>query len=209
MNAPLRLEFPRRPRDLRSPHLGEGDPQQTVPHHDVMENVDGVAATSGFATARSESADGARSMWMTFGEMLQRRVVAPVRNAGRNFSMTGSMTTPAPTAPTLFPPDVQQAMVVHQTRQSLISPQHGRRPEEEGSISSVNQEAIMEEVRKQVSLAMQGRDQEVNLLRQRNHELERALSEANTAIRTYGAGETCTSAMARPGGPQGPQQSTW
>ena len=76
MNAPLRLEFPRRPRDLPHPHLGEGNPQQGTPYHDVMENVDGVAATSGFATARSESADGARSMWMTFGEMLQRRVVA-------------------------------------------------------------------------------------------------------------------------------------
>ena len=48
----------------------------------------------------------------------------------------------------------------------------------------------MEEVKRQVALAMQGRDQEVTALKQRNEQLERALMEANTAMRTMKTGGT-------------------
>ncbi|CAE6957296.1 GIP [Symbiodinium sp. CCMP2592] len=80
---------------------------------------------------------------------------------------------------TLFTPDMQQAMAMHQSRSSLISPRQ-RRQEEDASSSSVNQETILEEVRRQVALAMQGRDREVSTLKMKNEELERALMEANT-----------------------------
>ena len=49
---------------------------------------------------------------------------------------------------------------------------------------------VMEEVKRQVALAMQGRDQEVTALKQRNEQLERALMEANTAMRTMRTGGT-------------------
>ncbi|CAE7800489.1 unnamed protein product [Symbiodinium sp. CCMP2592] len=70
---------------------------------------------------------------------------------------------------------------VHQTRDTLISPQR-RRPDEDGSASSLNQDMVLDEVRRQVQLAMQGRDQEVHALKQRNEELERALAEANSDL---------------------------
>ena len=57
----------------------------------------------------------------------------------------------------------------------MINPQH-RRQQDETSSGSVNQEMIMDEVKRQVTLAMHGRDQEVVSLRQRNKELEHALA---------------------------------
>ena len=75
-------------------------------------------------------------------------------------------------------------MEVHSSRPSLISPQH-RRQEEEASSSSLNQDMIMDEVKRQVARAMQDRDQEVVSLKQKNKDLERALVEANKAMRIY------------------------
>ena len=57
----------------------------------------------------------------------------------------------------------------------MINPQH-RRQQDETSSGSVNQEMIMDEAKRQVTLAMHGRDQEVVSLRQRNKELEHALA---------------------------------
>ena len=106
-------------------------------------------------------------------------------------TVTNGMSSVAPQASqaALFSPDIQQAMAVHQSRNSLISPRQ-RHQEEEASSSSVNQEMVMEEVKRQVALAMQGRDQEVTALKQRNEQLERALMEANTAMRTMRTGGT-------------------
>ncbi|CAE7216076.1 Cfap91 [Symbiodinium sp. CCMP2592] len=49
--------------------------------------------------------------------------------------------------------------------------------EEDGSSSSLNQDMILEEVRRQVQVAMRGRDQEVAALRHKNEQLELALKE--------------------------------
>ncbi|CAE7342039.1 GIP, partial [Symbiodinium sp. CCMP2456] len=49
---------------------------------------------------------------------------------------------------------------------------------------------VMEEVKKQVAMAMHGRDKELATLKERNQDLERALSEANTAMRAIGSGVT-------------------
>ncbi|CAE7684535.1 TY5A, partial [Symbiodinium sp. KB8] len=90
-------------------------------------------------------------------------------------------------------------MEVHAARPSLISPQHHRRQEEDASSSSVNQDMILEEVRRQVAVAMQDRDREVVSLKQKNKELEEALIEANKAMRQkVGAGETQSSSAVRP-----------
>ncbi|CAE7938539.1 TY1B-JR1 [Symbiodinium necroappetens] len=141
-----------------------------------------------------------RSIWMNFGEMFQRRVVAPVVNVGRSLSTSGGGQHSAEGPQrSLLPADVQRAMEVHNTRPSLISPQHHRRQEEDASSSSVNQDMILEEVRRQVAVAMQGRDREVVSLKQKNKELEEALIEANKAMRqSVGAGEAQSSSAVRP-----------
>ncbi|CAE7295400.1 TY5A, partial [Symbiodinium sp. CCMP2592] len=94
---------------------------------------------------------------------------------------------------------MQPALQAHQAQDSLISPQR-RRPDEDGSASSLNQDMVLEEVRRQVHMAMQGRDQEVRALKQRNEELERALVEANSVMRVYGSGGGSRPATAEPGG---------
>ena len=177
----LRLEAPRRPRQL---------PQ--VPQLPEQERAaEPVATADSFMSARSSETveGGVRNVWMSFGEMFQRRFVNPVRSfAGQSTSMLSG--------------EMQQAMQVHSTRDTLISPQR-RRVEEDGSSSSLNQDMILEEVRRQVGEAMRGRDQEVHLLRQRNEELERALVEANTVMRARGAGGEVRSTTTESGGAQG------
>ena len=150
-----------------------------------------VATADSFMSARSSETveGGVRNVWMSFGEMFQRRFVNPVRSfAGQSTSMLSG--------------EMQQAMQVHATRDTLISLQR-RRAEEDGSSSSLNQDMILEEVRRQVGEAMRGRDQEVHLLRQRNEELERALVEANTVMRARGAGGGVQSTTTESGGAQG------
>ena len=177
----LRLEAPRRPRQL--PEVPQLQEQERA--------AEPVATADSFMSARSSETveGGVRNVWMSFGEMFQRRFVNPVRSfAGQSTSMLSG--------------EMQQAMQVHATRDTLISPQR-KRAEEDGSSSSLNQDMILEEVRRQVGEAMRGRDQEVHLLRQRNEELERALVEANTVMRARGAGGGVQSTTTESGGAQG------
>ncbi|OLQ12084.1 Copia protein [Symbiodinium microadriaticum] len=177
----VRLEAPRRPRQL--PEVPQLQEQERA--------AEPVATADSFMSARSSETveGGVRNVWMSFGEMFQRRFVNPVRSfAGQSTSMLSG--------------EMQQAMQVHATRDTLISLQRIR-AEEDGSSSSLNQDMILEEVRRQVGEAMRGRDQEVHLLRQRNEELERALVEANTVMRARGAGGGVQSTTTESGGAQG------
>ena len=56
----------------------------------------------------------------------------------------------------------------------------------------------MDEVKRQVAMAMQGRDQEVVSLRQKNKDLEQALVEANKAMRDLRVGEMQSNPTVRP-----------
>ena len=160
----------------------------------------GFTSAQSYVSAQSQEVTegNARSVWLSFGEMFQRRVVAPVMNAGKSFtgSTSGQGVAGSSTGP-LFSSEVQRAMEAHRTRPSSISPQH-RRQEEEASSSSVNQEMIMDEVKRQVAMAMQGRDQEVVSLRQKNKDLEQALVEANKAMRDLRVGEMQSNPTVRP-----------
>ena len=160
----------------------------------------GFTSAQSYVSAQSQEVTegNARNVWLSFGEMFQRRAVAPVMNAGKSFtgSTSGQGVAGSSTGP-LFSSEVQRAMEAHRTRPSLISPQH-RRQEEEASSSSVNQEMIMDEVKRQVAMAMQGRDQEVVSLRQKNKDLEQALVEANKAMRDLRVGEMQSNPTVRP-----------
>ena len=193
----LRLEAPRRPRLIYGPP-GQG---QDGVGDDVHATGPALSTVESFASARSHGTveGGSRNVWWSFGEVFQRRVVDPVMNVGRTLSSTTPARPTTTTQQQLFQGDMQQALQVHQTRDSLISPQR-RRQDEEGSASSLNQDMVLEEVRRQVQLAMQGRDQEVHALKQRNEELERALVEANSVMRVYGSGGGSRPAVAEPGG---------
>ena len=212
-HPPLRLSAPRRPAALQELHQGDAlqRPEAGVSRVEVPVEHEGngqfgtpgtITSAHSFVSAQSqETQEGAvRSVWMNFGEMFQRRVVAPVVNVGRSLSTSGSGHQSAGGQQrSLLPADVQRAMEVHSTRPSLISPQHHRRQEEDASSSSVNQDMILEEVRRQVAVAMQGRDREVVSLKQKNKELEEALIEANKAMRqSVGAGGTQSSSAVRP-----------
>ena len=195
-HVPLRLQSPRRPRQ-EPPSLPEPVQPQPPPELQTVNVLadDDEAVTlrrsASFVSAHSqeERDGGVRNAWATFGEMFQRRFLGPVMNVGRTVTMTTSSRGSSEQPQTLFSTEMQQAMSVHQSRASLISPQHHRQ-EEEASSSSVNQEMILEEVRRQVAMAMQGRDTEVMALRQKNLELEQALVEANTAMRAISSGAT-------------------
>ena len=178
---------------------------QIIQSDEVVEGARGaqgvarpLPTTESFHTVRSQETTehGVRSYWLSIGDMFQRRVIDPM---GRLTSGMTTTTTPnqRSSAP-LIPRDLQQAMATHQSRNSLISLQH-RRQEEKASSSSVNQEMVLEEVKRQVALAMHGRDQEVISLKQRNEELERALAEANSAMCAIGNGGT----LSGPTGDQG------
>ena len=170
---PLRLSTPRRPAALRefeqqleSPgqvaEVPEGD-VQGEPGRDQFLSPGAMTSAQSYVSAQSQEVqEGAsRSLWMNFGEMFQRRVVAPVVNAGRSLTTSANAQGPMEASTSsLFSSEVQRALEFHRSRPSLISPQHCRQ-EEEASSSSVNQEMIMDEVKRQVAMAMQGRDQEV------------------------------------------------
>ena len=195
----LRLAAPRQPRSTsftmpsaQEPLL-QGPPppmlnlQELRQHTEVQHGTDSSAESFMSARSQETALGSARSYFMSFGQMFQRRVVDPVFGAGR-----ASM---ASIEHDILSPELRHAMAEHQARPSLVSSQHRRGQEEEGSSSSLNQEMVMDEVRRQVQLAMQGRDQEVSVLRKKNEELEKALVEANNAIRAYGSGGATAAAL--------------
>ena len=122
-------------------------------------------------------------------EVLHRRVVAPVMGqVGGQPDMGGNTragtspwhspnpeTTPAQTP--LMSPEIRQAMAEWTARPTAMTsrPSAPLVARDDSSSASLSQEQIMEEVRKQVQVAMVGRDAEVKDLRSQNSELRQAL----------------------------------
>ena len=74
-------------------------------------------------------------------------------------------------------PENRRAMAAWTARPSILTtPLPPERPQnDDSSAASVNQEVVMEEVKKQVQLAMRSRDSELQALKSQNEELQRAL----------------------------------
>ena len=125
--------------------------------------------------------------WARMSEVLQRRVVSPmmeqVHSAGVGRAPHNPDASPTsvwhsqPSSPTdggpqLIPQDLRQAMTSWTARPSLITPRPRRTvPAEDSSNASVNQEAVMEEVKRQVKLALDERESESRRLAEENREL--------------------------------------
>ena len=106
--------------------------------------------------------------WTRVSEVLQRRVVSPVMEqvqaagvprlgtpeASPTSVWHSQPTTPTEAAPPLMSPDLRQAMTSWTTRPSLLTPKPRRAVGEESSSGSINQEAVAEEVKRQVRLAL-------------------------------------------------------
>ena len=91
---------------------------------------------------------------------------------------------PAPTG--LMQPAVARAMYEWTSRASLLTPtpaQPYREPEQTSQTSSIPQEVILEEVRKQVTEAMKGKDGELRDLKTQNEELRVALRESLNMVK--------------------------
>ena len=136
-----------------------------------------VTATGGYMDEGSEQRS-TRSMMLSFGQMMRRRVVAPMEQLGyQAWHAVGGPGRDRARQEPLLPQELQRAMNVHTERASLISPQH-QSPGEDTSSASLNQEVVVEEVRRQVRAALAGREAEIQELRRRNEELQQALREA-------------------------------
>ena len=157
-NFPLRSEAPPLPQHLRS---------------DLSQSSSRAGVLAGLARA---------------GQALRRRVVdpmiqqvarTPVQNPSPSMSPgdDGHCHGSVPLNEGVFPPAVAEAMHEWTTRPSLIAPGppgalHGR---DESSASSLSPELIMEEVRKQVQIAMAEKNNELQDLKKQNDLLRRAL----------------------------------
>ncbi|CAE7253909.1 TY2B-C [Symbiodinium sp. CCMP2592] len=141
-----------------------GSPQSVLPREDEGRSQNGWSVTR-------------------ISEVLHRRFVAPV------LEHVGGSDRPVGPSPTWHSPSNQgfeeQPLMTAETRQamaewtarptSLTLPVGERVHRDDSSAGSVNREAVMEEVKRQVQLAMQSRDQEVRTLKDQNEELKRAL----------------------------------
>ena len=119
-----------------------------------------------------------------FSEVLHRRLVAPVLE---HVGVTERVQEPS-SCPTWHSPSGRTApepLMTTETRQamaswtarptSLTTPMAPVPPRDDSSNRSMDQEVIMEEVKRQVQLAMQGRDSELSSLKMENNELSKAL----------------------------------
>ncbi|OLP93247.1 hypothetical protein AK812_SmicGene24892 [Symbiodinium microadriaticum] len=133
--------------------------------------------------AEHESERGASAWSVTrISEVLHRRIVAPMMGQGAaDPPPTPSWQSPvnqsAPVEPPLMSPESRRAMAAWTARPSILTtPVVPDKPQnDDSSAASVNHDLVMEEVRKQVQLAMQGRDSELHALKTQNEELRRAL----------------------------------
>ena len=150
--------------------------------------------------SEGESAGG---MWSVtrISEVLHRRIVAPMMGQGAQTAAPPSMspTWQSPVAASSPPgqvltPEDRRAMAAWTARPSILTtPTAPERPQnDDSSAASLSQELVMEEVRKQVQLAMQGRDSELQALKAQNEELQRALEASaqllNDVVQSGGGG---------------------
>ena len=145
------------------------------------------------------------------GQAIRRRVVDPVLQHV-------TRTPPPPTAyaagdghyggtqasRSAFPPTVAEAMQEWTARTSLLTPgPQGPLPlQEESSASSISPEMVMEEVKKQVHLAMASKDLELQELRQQNEALRRAAQQSSRLFGEDGGSDARVS-VERPRGSSG------
>ena len=127
----------------------------------------------------------APTWWTRVSEVLQRRVVSPVleqvQSAGvpRLSTAEASPTsvwhsqpaTPTEHAQPLMSHDLRQAMTSWTSRPSLLTPRPRRTAGEESSSGSINQEAVAEEVKRQVQLALSERESATRRLEEENQQL--------------------------------------
>ncbi|CAE7392349.1 RE1 [Symbiodinium natans] len=111
-------------------------------------------------------------------------------------------TTPEPreAGTPLMEPAMQQAMQEWTQRTSLLQPRQDLfgSPAEHSSGESVSPEMVQEEVRRQVQIAIQGRDVKVHQLQSENDELKKLLHQVmEAASRPQGVGEEMTRADLR------------
>ena len=129
-------------------------------------------------------------------EVLHRRLVAPVLEhvgaAGNQPGPSSSSARRSSTSTTA--PD---SLMSHETswtaRPTALTTPVAQAPQRDDvSDRSIQQEVVMEEVRRQVQMAMQGRDVELQELRSRNQELQKALDTSarllNDIVQTGGGG---------------------
>ena len=123
-------------------------------------------------------------------EVLHRRVLNPVlehvqgvTNRAQEHGEGNPWTRPQPSTPSpqLISPEVQRSMQVWTNQASLISPRP-RAARDDSSSGSIPQELIMEEVRRQVQMALEGRDAEMKNLKAENEGLRKALQATSQVL---------------------------
>ena len=143
----------------------------------------------GEVTEADVQGDRASGPWSVtrISEVLHRRFLAPVMEhvTGGERQPASSPTWHSPTNASGEMADSRPPMIVETRRAMeawtaqptiLTTPQPERpQPRDDSSSASLPQEIIMEEVKKQVQLAMQGRDMELRALKAQNAEMKQAL----------------------------------
>ena len=160
----------------------------------VEEGVSARAEGSVFASAESlagspqavqhpEEDRGAGSWSVArISQILHRRLVAPMlEHVGGGDRLPPSPVWQSPSSATvqepLMSPETRQAMASWTARPTALTtpPALTTQQRDDSSDKSMSQEVIMEEVRRQVQMAMQGRDSELQALKSQNSELKKAL----------------------------------
>ncbi|CAE7947416.1 unnamed protein product [Symbiodinium sp. KB8] len=137
------------------------------------------------ATTFQEGDHGGGAWSVTrISEVLHRRLVAPVlehvsggaNQSGPSSSSARRTSTPTAAPDSLMSQETRRAMATWTARPTALTTPVTQAPQRDDvSDRSIQQEVVMEEVRRQVQLAMQGRDVELQELRSRNQELQKAL----------------------------------
>eukprot|EP00439_Symbiodinium_sp_Y106_P044585 s732_g5.t1 len=172
---------------------GQQEDLQVEVHSEVhMRTVDGPHSPMSTTQVPGDNTARPTAWFARVTEVLQRRVVNPVLEqvnaTGMGRVMTQPEASPAtawysqPVTPSgpgqLMSPEVRQAMSAWTARTSAITPRRPEAPQpnqEESSNASLTQEVMMEEVRKQVRLALNERESEVQRLSAENNELKQVI----------------------------------
>ena len=167
---------------------------------------------------RREGSSGAWGTWTRVSEVLHRRVVSPVmEQVGVSRTVASSpaqsqpwqtpTASPSPQTP-LMSPEIRRAMQSWASRPSLLNPRPPPAHRDDSSSGSLPQEVIVEEVRRQVQLALHERDKELEALKGENSELKKALEQSALTLSTVlqqAAGEGVPGPRALRGDPSGSQ----
>ena len=187
----------------------------SVRGEDLFSSAESLVGSPPAALSQEDGPREASSWSVTrISEVLHRRLVAPVLGhvGGADRVMASSPPWQSPVndntgTQSLMSPETRQAMASWTAQPTpLTLPVAERAPRDDSSAGSVNREAVMEEVKRQVQLAMQSRDMEVRTLKDQNDELRRALDASaqllNDVMQT-GGGAQASSSQGAMHGPSG------